>query len=408
VPDAIFPARKLEDAHRVDEELILVLKHLAREDEPITARAVIRRMQTAQQTSTLTRDAWRMGRIREAESVRIKRLAAQPVSCSVGLNGASRAFRSFRYFVALARLGNFGRAARELHISQSALTKHIRSFEEDLGTLLLIRHSRGVTLTRAGLRLLEVLDVLIPMLNFSLSEDVDFVADSRTLRLGVPSECASLIIPAAVDDFCQFWPNVRLDIREATSPDVEDALLRRRVDVAILQDPHSIDELGLQPILDEELGLVCAPSVGTVDEWRPLRIRDLAHVPLILPSQRHCIRRRLDSLCLQRNIKLTPRFEIDSLRLRKELVRRWNAATILPYVAAKVELDRGALTFRPIDERRLILRHAISFSRTPAVPFVTRAVDILGKSICGLVERGVWPGAKITRLQSHDRFPSTS
>src|SRR4030088_2888751 len=72
---------------------------------------------------------------------------------SVSLGGlANRALelRELRYFHSVARTGNFGRAARELNIGQPNVSHQVQKLEQELGTQLLIRHGRGVTLTQAG------------------------------------------------------------------------------------------------------------------------------------------------------------------------------------------------------------------------------------------------------------------
>lgn len=306
---------------------------------------------------------------------------------------ADERLRSFRYFAALARVGNFGRAARELNISQSALSQHIKAFEAGLGTQLLIRHSRGTTLTRAGSRLREVMDVVIPMLHESLSDDDEVATDSRIVRLGVPSECADLVVPVFLEAFGRRWPTLQLDIR--TGIDGAEAVLARHIDVAILQDPPAVDELRIEPVLDEEIGLVCAPSSPAADDHNALHMRDLAGLSLILPGARHPVRRRLDRLCLRYNLQLRPIFQVDSLQLRKSLVRRWNAATILSRGAVHDELQRGGLTFRSI-EPRLTLVTAIACNRTTTA-LVPQVMDALHASMIGLIGSAAWPG--ITKAQ---------
>ena len=294
--------------------------------------------------------------------------------------------RSYRYFAALARVGNFGRAARELNISQSALTQNIKALEAGLGKELLIRHSRGATLTSDGSRLLEVLEVAMPMLSGSLSDDL--TAETGILRLGVPSECADLVVPAFAEEFQRRCPTIQLQIRTGIEAE---ALLARRIDVAVVQDPPPVEGLWIEPILDEELGVVCAPSSAAADDHKALHIRDLAGLSLILPGERHSVRRRLERLCMRHNRQLRPIFQVDSLRLRKTLVRRWNAATVLPRVAVDDELRRGSLTFRPI-EPRLTLQTAIAFNRAAAAPV---AMDALRTSMQGLI--AAWPGIAKSR-----------
>src|SRR5580704_5512029 len=82
-----------------------------------------------------------------------------------GLASRALELRELRYFHSVARTGNFGRAARELNIGQPNVSHQVQKLEQELGTQLLIRHGRGVTLTRAGSCLMERLDVILGLLN---------------------------------------------------------------------------------------------------------------------------------------------------------------------------------------------------------------------------------------------------
>ena len=64
-------------------------------------------------------------------------------------------FRQLSYFIAVAETGSISAASRRVHVAQPALTRQVRLLEEDLGTRLLERHARGVSLTVAGQALFE-------------------------------------------------------------------------------------------------------------------------------------------------------------------------------------------------------------------------------------------------------------
>src|SRR5215471_10881747 len=80
--------------------------------------------------------------------------------------------RALRYFHSVARTGNLGRAARELNVSQPAISQQMRKLEEGLGTQLLVRHGRGVMLTPAGACLRDRLDTIMHLLSAPLAEAV--------------------------------------------------------------------------------------------------------------------------------------------------------------------------------------------------------------------------------------------
>jgi len=129
-------------------------------------RAVVRLMSTLGQPSSITRDVWRMGRITAAEQERIRRLTESSPILHAEINTqilADRFGPDIRYlfsFMQIARVGNFGYAARELNVDQSTLSLQIQALEKTYAAKLLVRHGRGATLTRAGLRLARRLERL--------------------------------------------------------------------------------------------------------------------------------------------------------------------------------------------------------------------------------------------------------
>jgi LysR family nitrogen assimilation transcriptional regulator len=394
--EAVSPARKTDDARRVDEELIQVLQEMLGRNQPITARAAVRNMQSVNHPSTLTRDKWRKAQIEETESKRIRALAAQPDLPADNTIRSARFLRDFRNFITVARAGNVGQAARELQIGQQALTKQLKAIEQGLGAPLLIHHSRGVTITRAGSRLLEILDPVMNLVASSINDRSTSAADIPALRLAVPTEVAALVVPPVVDSLFERWPRVALKVVEGTSVSVEEALLGHRADLALLQDPPSLDDLKAATLLEEELGLVSSPITGR-ERQGPIRFRDLANLRLILPSGRSHARRRVDTACFQHKVRLMHIFEVDSIQLIKALVRRWHASTILPHVAVQDEVARGFLTFSPIEAPALVYTYGVAVLESALTPVINGAANILSGTVSSLVERGAWPGARIIR-----------
>ena len=78
--------------------------------------------------------------------------------------------RELRYFLSVAQTGNLGRAARDLNISQPAISLQLRKLEEGFGTPLLLRHGRGVTLTPAGASLRDRLHTVMRLLASPLDD----------------------------------------------------------------------------------------------------------------------------------------------------------------------------------------------------------------------------------------------
>jgi LysR family nitrogen assimilation transcriptional regulator len=320
----------------------------------------------------------------------------------VALGGpANRALelRELRSFRSVARTGNFNRAARELNTSQPNVSYHVQKLEQELGTQLLIRHRRGVTLTQAGTCLMERLDVILGLLNAPLEPAAAPERTIGTISVAMPPEPAALLVPRLLEACRERWPHLTLVIREGTSASLEEWVLDRRVDVAVLQDPPALDELTTEAVVTERLGLVSGVRTITLDATDSVRVRQLGGLKLILPHPRHWIRRLVDNAAFRRGIVLDQVQQVDGVALTKEMVRDGAAHTVLPFVAVRDEVARGTLSFLPIDHDPLLTVHAIaSCSGVGPAPFVTEVSRALRDVMSSQARSGAWTGASVIRV----------
>src|ERR1700733_2023023 len=121
--EVVFPTRRSEEAQKADLELVETIQNMLDRDESITARAVARRMETVRQTSSLTRDAWRMERIGQAQQqqLNIRTSTERGPSASIVDDSAGRVqkmpdIRMIRSFIEAAHVGSMGDAARALEV----------------------------------------------------------------------------------------------------------------------------------------------------------------------------------------------------------------------------------------------------------------------------------------------------
>jgi LysR family nitrogen assimilation transcriptional regulator len=316
---------------------------------------------------------------------------------AISLAGRSLELRELRYFHSVARTGNFSRAARELNIGQPNVSYQVQKLENELGTRLLIRHGRGVTLTQAGSCLMERLDVILGLLSAPLEPAPAPEQTTGAISLALPAEPAPLLVPRLLDACRTRWPSVKLTVREAASASLEEWVLNRRVDIALLQDPPDIDEFEVEPVLSERLGLVSGVRSLRLEGTNTVWVRHLAALNLVLPDPRHWVRRLVENAASRRGVVLGRVQQVDGVALAKEMARDGHGHTILPFVAVRDEVARGSLSFRPIEHDPIMAVHAIATRRgvVPA-PFVTEVRDLLRDLMAGLARTGVWPGASVT------------
>jgi LysR family nitrogen assimilation transcriptional regulator len=328
----------------------------------------------------------------DAAGSHVPELAAKTL---LGLGGKPLELRELRCFLSVARTGNFGRAARELQVGQPAISHQMQKLEAGLGMQLLVRHARGVTLTHAGTRLRDRIDQVLQLLASPLDEAGPAVAQPGTVALAVPAELGPLLVTPLVEQFRALQPAVRLEIQEGTGAALEEWVLHRRADIAVVQDPSEIADLEIRPVLCESLGLVVSARSPLAEAARPLKLRDIAAQPLILPGPQHWIRRRLDQAAFQAGVQLGAAVQVDSVALTKAMVRNDLGCTVLPCTAVQDELARGILAFRPIVRPSLTATHAIAYRRTASPAAVTDLARLLHAAMVSLVESGAWAGAQV-------------
>lgn len=240
----------------------------------------------------------------------------------------------------MARAGSFSRAASELYIAQPALSRQIAKLEEEIGVPLLIRYGRGVRLTAAGARLLERAEMITHMVN-ETGEQVRASADEEGghLAVGLPPTIGALIGADLIKDFRARWPRVTLHLREGLSSSLQEWVLDRRVDLAVVYNQPLLDAFDVRPLFSEPM-IMIGPA-GAPARKRSYHIRDLADVPLILPGLPHSNRRLVEQAAIQHGVRLRVEIEVDSVALTKQLVKAGQGYSILTHVAIKDEVSRG-------------------------------------------------------------------
>ncbi len=314
-------------------------------------------------------------------------------------------FREFRSFLSLAGTGNLGRTARELNVSQPAISLQLRKLEDGFGTQLFRRHGRGVTLTTAGASLRDRLQTVMQLLTSPLDDCAADTPPPARLSLAIPGELGLRLVSPLASMFRQRWPELMLDVKEGNGADLEKWILQRSVDLAVLQDPPTLPELETRPLLTEPLGLVLPVHGALAESARPMSMRELAGIPLILPGQSHWIRRRLDQAAQQYGVRLTPVLQATSMALTKAMVRGGLGNTVLPRAAVQDEIDCGSLAFRPIAQPPLHCTRVLAFHRSASNSLVPVFAELVCDSVITLAMRNAWPGAQVARDATH-AFPS--
>jgi DNA-binding transcriptional LysR family regulator len=170
-----------------------------------------------------------------------------------------------RVFEAVARLGGMNRAAAELNTVQSNVTARIRLLEDELKTPLFERSSRGVVLTAAGRRLLPYAVQVRHLLDDARRAVEDDGAPTGSLTLGSLETTTALRLSPVLSAYLAKYPEVDLVLKTGTTAELIDEVLEHRVDGAFVCGPVDHRELEAEIVFREELAILTAPTVGSLD-----------------------------------------------------------------------------------------------------------------------------------------------
>ncbi|ECY7704597.1 tricarballylate utilization LysR family transcriptional regulator TcuR [Salmonella enterica subsp. enterica serovar Enteritidis] len=302
--------------------------------------------------------------------------------------------RQLRYFVRIIETGSMGSAAQDLDIGVSALSQQMSRLENELAIRLLQRTSRGVTPTNAGL-------AFYSQAQLALRHADDAILAAREARLsghvsvGMAPSTASILGIPFIHAMQENYADVRLHVVESLSGNLERMINTRQIDLAVVFQKDKILRWSARPILEEQLFLIGSHALLAALPDNPITPEQLAGIPLIMPSQGHGLRGRLDAVCQEHALNVEIVAEIDGLALLMRAVRDGLGATLQPGAAIS-HLDNDALrvigVHNPVLSRPNFL---ISLSDDELTPAGLAARVVLTKVMRQLVDAGEWPGATL-------------
>ncbi len=165
-----------------------------------------------------------------------------------------------RSFLVVSERGAIGDAAKQLGLSQPALTRRIQQLEGELGAELLERSGRGIALTEVGRVVADDGQALIAryeQMKFEVQRRLRL--EAGVVRVGGGATAVSYVLPSAIGDFRRVYPDVRFEGREAGSRDVEEAVRKESLELGVVTlataSRYSAD-LVVRPLLTDRIVLV--------------------------------------------------------------------------------------------------------------------------------------------------------
>ena len=297
--------------------------------------------------------------------------------------------RQFRYFVEIAAAGSLREASARLHVAQPALTRHLRALEDELGVELCTRHARGVRLTPAGSRLLDHATTILRQvgdIRSQISEDIDSPAGMAAI--GASGAMGRQLFGAVAEKVARGFPRIALRMVEGGAYTLLAALDARRIDMAVMVSPDARAGFTLEPLVTEPVYLVGSASDDRIAEGS-ITVPQLESFPLATFERVSGPRKIFDHAAARSGIALRIAYELESLDVIKDFVRRGLAFALLPHSSIVQELRDRSFRAARLEEvgitRTLVMRDDFVEGSVPEV-----VARIVRDEMAALISGGVF------------------
>jgi LysR family nitrogen assimilation transcriptional regulator len=256
--------------------------------------------------------------------------------------------RRLLYFSRIAEDGSLTKAAGVLRVAQPALSRQLRLLEDELGVALFTRTARGMRLTDEGEYLREAVAGPLRALEFALQNVRSLASGAQgSLVFGMTSSLGDVLATRLVLALNARFPDIKLRMIEGATGSLMEWLNRGIVDCALIEDAADDERLVGIEMASVPLMVIGGPR-SDLSEDRPVSMRKLLQLPLILPSHHLGIRATINQAAAKARVTLTPVFEADQTKLIMDLAESGAGFALLPRLFCEDHVRQGRLRCAPL------------------------------------------------------------
>jgi DNA-binding transcriptional LysR family regulator len=289
-------------------------------------------------------------------------------------------FNQLRAFHQAAKNMNFTAAAKELCITQPAVTTNIRLFEDFCDLKLFLKKGRKIYLTDEGEALYDYTRKI-----FEYEKEIEDLIDDLKelkrgiLRLGTSKSYARYFMPFLITNFRKAYPHVKIRLDEGSSLDIIHSLLDLKNEMAVIAKVEDNPDICFIPFSQEELVLILAPEHPLATK-RSITPAELAEEPIITQERGSGTRSLVNTLFEDNGISPEILMETNNAEFIKQLVQRGDGVSFVVRETAAAELQEKKLATVPIKGQRIFLEVSIAYLKDQHLsPPAQAFLDILLK-----------------------------
>jgi len=249
----------------------------------------------------------------------------------------------YRVFSIVAKNNSFSSAAKDLYMTQPAVSQAMMQLEKELGTRLFNRTPKGVTLTTEGSLLYEYTNSALGLLDAGEEKLLEFKnLTTGQLKIGVGDTISRFFLMPYLEAFHTMYPNIKLQMLNGTTSEICNFIKSGEVDIGLCNFPIEDPTLELTACTEVQDIFVCGEKYKTLVS-KSISFEDLLKFPLIFLEKKSNSRKYVEDYLFARGIHIEPEFELGSHDLVLEFARSNLGIACVTKEFSKDYLQRGLL-----------------------------------------------------------------
>jgi LysR family hydrogen peroxide-inducible transcriptional activator len=290
--------------------------------------------------------------------------------------------RDIKYFVAVAKIGHFGKAAEHCFISQPTLSGQIKKLEEELGVVLFERTRRSVVITPLGKQILIHAQLLLEQVN-AIQQLANIHRDPfiEPLRIGIIPTLSPYLLPIILEPLQRYYSKLKLIISEDLTDSLYKQLRDHKIDAALFATIPSDADIETTPLFDEPFWLAY-PHGHRLSVQSEITHADLETIELLLLADGHCLTQQVMKVCQQvkeRSLSNIADVRATSLETLLQLVGAGFGCTLVPALAVpRIQMLNTNVILRalslPDSFRQIHLVYRCTYPRQPVLLALSKLI----------------------------------
>ncbi|CDF59142.1 LysR family transcriptional regulator [Thermobrachium celere] len=280
-------------------------------------------------------------------------------------------------FIALAKFKNYTNAAEYLNLTQPAVSQHIKSLEDYYGVKLFRKKGRNIELTDEGKILFKYAQNIEILYRKAFDEIKNKTGIQKTYNVGASMTIGGYVLPKIIAEFQKINENIKILLEVYNTEDIEDKLLKRELDFAVVEGPFDRNKFCYNKFKDDELVLAVSPEHYFATQ-KEVDIEEVLKGNLILREKgsgtRKIFEQKLEEIGYNIN-DIKPYMEIGSINAIISLVEANLGYTIISKEAIKKELSIGTLKEVPIKDIRIYREFNFIYLEEAKDEFIGNFID---------------------------------